>query len=309
MSISNRLINDLKISDVLTFLAVHRCGSISGAARELMVTPSQVSKSVARLEDLVGVKLLSRSPQGVALLDDGLRVVPQFEQMLAITRQLNPGAPTTRRVLSIAAPSYLAAAVLPAVVDSEPSFRIRILELAPAQLRAHLSSGNFDIALSLGELPLHPSWESRRIGRVDKALFVSPSVAARLGPPPVSVGALGELSFISPIYLTDTGFLPVDDDCPIARRERIVGHETMTFGLALALAARTDQVVFGPVLGAIDFLRAGTLVKIEVEGWTLAEDVVLAYNTAHITAGEQRALICALERAIAETAPFLSSAD
>jgi DNA-binding transcriptional LysR family regulator len=304
MSIPPGLLSELKIADVVTFLAVHRCGSLSAAARELRVTTSQVSKSIARLEELMGVTLLSRSPHGVALLDAGLRAVPTFEQMVALTRQLAPGATLERRVLALAAPSWLASSLLPPVVETELDFRLRVLELAPAQVRAHLSSGQFDVALHLGPLPAQPSWESTAIGRVGKALFVAPATAARLGPPPIPVDRLAGLQFVSPIYLTESGYLPVDDDCPVSRRERVIGHETMTLGLALALVARSDQVVFGPVIGALDHLRAGTVVKLDVEGWSLTDDLHLACNIDRVTAGEQKTLAAALERALAASAPF-----
>ncbi|HEU5060506.1 MAG TPA: LysR family transcriptional regulator [Kofleriaceae bacterium] len=303
MSIPPGLLSELKIADVVTFLAVHRCRSLSSAARELRVTPSQVSKSISRLEELMGATLLSRSPHGVALLDAGLRIVPHFEQMLALTRQLAPGATLERRVLAIAAPSWLAGSLLPHVVETELDFRLRVLELPPAQVRAQLSSGHFDIALTLGPAPAQPSWESSSLGKVTKALFVAPALAERLGPPPIPADRIAGLQFVSPIYLTETGYLPVDDDCPISRRERIVGHETMTFGLALALAVRTDQVVFGPILGALDYLRAGTLAKLEVEGWSLSDDLHLACNIDRVTAAEQKTLASALERALASAAP------
>ena len=205
MSIPPGLLSELKISDVVTFLAVHRCRSLSSAARELRVTPSQVSKSISRLEELMGATLLSRSPHGVALLDAGLRIVPHFEQMLALTRQLAPGATLERRVLALAAPSWLAASVLPNVVETELDFRIRVLELPPAQVRAQLSSGHFDLALTLGPAPAQPSWESSAVGQVTKALFVAPTTAERLGPPPIPVERLAGLQFVSPIYLPTSG--------------------------------------------------------------------------------------------------------
>ena len=57
---------ELRLADLLTLLAVQRTGSISGAAREMRVTPSQVSKAMARLERHFGVRLLSRGARGVA---------------------------------------------------------------------------------------------------------------------------------------------------------------------------------------------------------------------------------------------------
>src|SRR5689334_4113223 len=114
MSIASGLVGDLKLSDVLTFLTVQRTGSISAAARELMVTPSHVSKTIGRLEELLGVTLLSRSANGVSLLGDGLRILPQFERMLALAHTLS-GQETKVRTLGFAAPSFILSFLLPRV--------------------------------------------------------------------------------------------------------------------------------------------------------------------------------------------------
>ena len=299
MSIADGVVSDLKFADVLTFLTVHRCGSISGAARELMVTPSQVSKSIGRLELLLGTDLISRGANGISLLDEGRRVVPQFEQMLDLARTLRGHTATAPRVLGFAAPSYLASFFVPLIAALDPTFRIRVMELPPAQIRAHLSSGHFDVAISLGELPQLGSWETHRAGELEKALFCSPETAASLGPGPITRIRLAALPFVSPIYLTDAGFLPIDDDCPITRRERNVGHETTTFALGLALAAKTDQLVYGPLVGALPFLESGAVVKLVVEGWKATDPLCVAYNTDRITCVDQRMLIAAIERGLA----------
>ena len=60
------VISELHVADLTTFLAVRRAGSVSTAARELGVTPSQVSKAIARLEATLRVRLFSRGARGVA---------------------------------------------------------------------------------------------------------------------------------------------------------------------------------------------------------------------------------------------------
>lgn len=293
------LVSDLKISDVLTFLTVQRCGSISSAARELMVTPSQVSKTIGRLEELLGTSLLSRSANGVTLLDEGRRVVPQFEQMLDLARALRGQTATSTRVLGFAAPSYMASFALPLIAAQEPAFRIRALELPPAQIRAHLATGHFDVAISLGAIPATASWETCVAGELEKALFCAPATAASLGAGPFDRARLAELPIISPVYLTDGGFLPIEDDCPITRRDRTVGHETTTFAMGLALAARSNQLVYGPVIGALPFLDAGAVIKLEIGDLVARDTVYLSYNTERITRAEQKMMVSVIEAGLA----------
>ncbi len=59
----------------MVFYHVHvrtvQAGSFSAAARDLHTTPSAVSKSVARLEKRVGVRLFLRSTRALTLTQEG----------------------------------------------------------------------------------------------------------------------------------------------------------------------------------------------------------------------------------------------
>src|SRR3954462_3233537 len=54
--------------NIKAFLLVARTGSFSGAARELGVAPSVVTKRITRLEDEMGAQLFVRSTRALALL-------------------------------------------------------------------------------------------------------------------------------------------------------------------------------------------------------------------------------------------------
>src|SRR6476620_273328 len=68
----------IKLHDLHVLVVVAEVGSMSKAARRLNTTQPAVSRSIAELENIVGVKLLERSarggeptPYGRALLDGG----------------------------------------------------------------------------------------------------------------------------------------------------------------------------------------------------------------------------------------------
>jgi DNA-binding transcriptional LysR family regulator len=134
-SVHDRL-NDLRLGDLTTFLAVRRCASITAAARELNVTPSQVSKAIARLEAQLGLELLSRTSRGVSLSEAGRRVAPQIETAVTRLRMLGRSDDHPQPELTVAAPSYLAWAFIPIIASSIPQLRVRSMELPPALMRA-----------------------------------------------------------------------------------------------------------------------------------------------------------------------------
>ena len=58
---------DNRLGDIETFLMVASEGSFANAAKALRLTPSAVSRSIARLEQRLGVTLLRRTTRALAL--------------------------------------------------------------------------------------------------------------------------------------------------------------------------------------------------------------------------------------------------
>ena len=58
---------DNRFGDIETFLAVANGGSLAAAAKALRLTPSAVSRSIARLEARLGVTLMRRTTRSLAL--------------------------------------------------------------------------------------------------------------------------------------------------------------------------------------------------------------------------------------------------
>jgi DNA-binding transcriptional LysR family regulator len=298
-SLADRL-GELRLGDLATFLAVRRAGSISAAARELGVTPSQVSKAIARLESTLRLQLLSRGPRNAGLTDAGLRVLPHVEAVVARLQLVGRANDASPDELAIAAPSYLLAAFLPAIERVLPHLRVRGIELPPALLRAYSSEGFFDMCLCAGGVQgLPPAWASVHVGQVRRTLFASPRVARRLGPEPVPVDALRAVPFVGPVYYADGHLVPADDDCPLPRHERVIGHQALTIGLALELAAHTDHVVFGPAIAVRRHASAGLLREVRVAGWEVTSPLVLACNGDRVLARVQSAVADAVKAELA----------
>ncbi|HZS38421.1 MAG TPA: LysR family transcriptional regulator [Polyangia bacterium] len=300
MGISEAALSELRFADVLAFLAVCRHQSVTGAARELRSTPSQVSKAISRLEEQLRLTLLSRSSRGVVVSDQGRRVLPHLEEVVERLRAMpRHEQPATQR-LTVAAPSYLMQLLLPRIAASQDDLLVRGIELPPALIRAYSAENFFDLALTVGRERLPGAWVSEPIGEVRRALFGTREVAKRLGRQPVPVEKLAQVPFVSPIYNVSGQFVPVDDDCPLPSGERVLGHQAPSIGIGLELAACSHQVVFGPVIAARRHLAQGLLVEIDVAGWDVREPLYVACNSDRVRSTVQKRVLEVLRATLRE---------
>jgi DNA-binding transcriptional LysR family regulator len=294
-------LSELRVPDLLTFLTVCRLGSVTGAARDLRVTPSSVSKAITRLERQLKRPLLSRTTRGVIVSEEGRKVVPWIEEIVERLRALSTKSEVAPDLkLTLAAPSYLCATFLPTLARAVPDARFRGLECVGAFMRAYATERVFQIALTVGEEKFPESWISTRAGTLRLGLFASPSLARTLGPSP-SVAKIKSLPFILPVYNSGGAqILPGNDGCPIPREERLLGHEAATVAVAFELAAATNQLAFGPVSAARTLVRAEQLVEVRVPNWHLTETLYVHTNADVVLARVQKAIVTALRETARE---------
>jgi DNA-binding transcriptional LysR family regulator len=273
----------LRFVDVASFLAVRRCGTVSGAARELGTSAAQVSKRITRLEAQLGKRLLIRRAGGVAVSDEGLRALPDLEEIVHRLRRLGRGAGASRgedrarREIAVAAPSPLCEALLPSLAARD--VRLRSIELPPAAIRAYAGRGLFDAAVVWGEPgSFSASWSVSRVGALRHVLFGPAALAERLGPRPVRPSLLRTLPFVQAGYCLNGEYVETDDRCPLAAVDRRILHGAGTLPLAFALAASTGSLLFAPALAAQLLPPGARLVEIPVAGWTIEDPVYLACN-------------------------------
>jgi DNA-binding transcriptional LysR family regulator len=293
---------ELRLADLLTLLAVQRTGSISGAARELRVTPSQVSKAIARLERHFGVRLLSRGARGVVPTTAGRQVLPRVanavEELRATSAVREDQAPSLE--LTVAGPSYLVAHVLPAIALLLPRVRVRGLEVAPAYMRAYVAENVFDVALVPGGVENRPAaWTCDDVGAFRVLLLARPALAKRLAPLPLTTDRVRPLPFIGPTRTGGERFVALNDDCPLSWDERWIAHEVQTIGAALEFASQTDHVVFGPVFAARRFLDSGALVELSVAGWDVRQPLHVLCNGDRVLSRVRTAVVRAAREVVA----------
>jgi DNA-binding transcriptional LysR family regulator len=296
---TTRDVADLRVADLLTFLAVVRSSSLTAAARERRVTPSQVSKAITRVEAHFARKLVERGSRGVVLSEAGRLLAPALEAIVAQLESARAGSPEGAEV-TLGAPSYLQTSLLPVLGAAAPNVRVRAFELPPSLLRANAQDDGFDILLIPGDGEHLPaSWIGEQVGELRRGLFASPALRQRLGRGPVPMDRLVDVPFILPIFRQQGRVVPVDDDFPLPRSQRKIGHQVQTFLVGLEVAAQTEQLAFGPVIAAHRHVSSGALVELPIEGYDRTEPLTFACNVDRVSARLRTALGNALRVAMA----------
>lgn len=123
--------------DLKVFLAVARGESLSRAGRVLKLDAATVGRRVARLEEAMGARLFTRSPQGYLLTDEGARLVAPAEaieaQMARAAEALAGPAEGISGQVRIGAPdgaaNYLLPQVVARIVAANPGLEVQIVAL------------------------------------------------------------------------------------------------------------------------------------------------------------------------------------
>jgi DNA-binding transcriptional LysR family regulator len=157
------------------FLAVVRAGSLSSAARALGTTQPTMGRQVAALEALLGVKLFTRSLDGLSPTEAGLRLIPSVEAMAAAAeaaqRSASGEVDEERGTVRVTASDVIGGEVLPSILARFHALHPRIsVELALSNRNEDLLRGDADIAVRMVR-PTQSALVAKRIGRIDVGLY------------------------------------------------------------------------------------------------------------------------------------------
>ncbi|ESW82007.1 MULTISPECIES: LysR family transcriptional regulator [unclassified Mesorhizobium] len=172
--------------EIEVFVRVVEAGSFSAAARALRMTPSAVSKLIARLEARLGARLVSRStrklqltPEGAAFFDSGVRVLAD---MAAAEREAAAGAaPRGRLRINSYVPfgQHRLIPLLPRFLERYPEISV---DLVLTDDVIDLMEERADVAIRAG--PLGESrLVARKLGQSRVVVVAAPSYLEARGTP------------------------------------------------------------------------------------------------------------------------------
>lgn len=168
------------------FLAVVEEGDFSAAARRLRMTPSAVSKIIARLEAKLGVRLLQRSTRSISLTTEGSAYAESTRRILGDIEDaelaIQPGAEPRGR-LRISLPSAfghrLIVPMLPAFIARYPAIE---LELDFSDAIVDLQNGDADVAVRVAAQS-DSTLVTRRLAPNRRVICAAPDYLERHGMP------------------------------------------------------------------------------------------------------------------------------
>jgi DNA-binding transcriptional LysR family regulator len=263
------------VADLVAFLAVARERSFTKAAAQLAVSPSALSHTIRKLEERLGLRLLTRTTRSVAPTEAGERLLdrigPNFEEIEAELAALSELRSKPAGTVRITALDHAAEAILwPAVARLLPDYPDIVVEISVDNALTDIVAGRFDAGIRLGEqvardmiaVPIGPPLRMACVG--------APAYFARAAaPPPVEPQDLARHACINLRFATSGGLyawefekdgreLRVRVEGPLVVNEPRLIRRAAVSGFGLA---------FLPEDHVNDDLAAGALVRV-LEDWT-----------------------------------------
>lgn len=259
----------LDLSLLRTFLAVHRAGSFTAAARLLGLSQPTVTTQMRALEEQVGRDLFERQSRGVvptsAADELAARVAAPLDELAAVADRGGFGAGRPPDPVHVAGPAeLLCTRVLPALAPlTAQGVRLRIDTGLTDDLLDGLRGGRFDLVIATTR-PRGRTLTSVPLADEEFVLVAAPEWAERIGP--------GRVAAEGPAVLHGAPLVTYAEDLPIARRywrhvfgTRLTGQAAITVpdlrGVLAAVVAGAGITVLPRYLCLAE-LASGALVPL-----------------------------------------------
>lgn len=171
-----------------SFVGVANAGSFSGAASQMGMTQSTISKQISALERHLGALLFHRTPRSLSLTTDGmafyegalraLAAIDEAESLVGLVANMQG---TVRLTCPLSLAESRVIAMLARFLDVHPQLEI---DLRLSDHALNLVADNLDLAIRVGQLG-DSSLSARKIGNAHRVLVASPAYLDRAGRPKV----------------------------------------------------------------------------------------------------------------------------
>jgi DNA-binding transcriptional LysR family regulator len=186
MSIMEQITID-RLTGLIAFAKAAALGSYSAAARALAISPSAVSKSIARLEQQLGIPLFVRTTRSLRLTHEGEALYERAIRLLQEAEEIQQAAISTRSgpagIIRVSAPYPIGVHVLgPALARFRERHPGLAVDLRIRDQMADMIAEGIDVAIRVGDVP-DSRLISRRLAPHRICAFAAPAYLAKRGTP------------------------------------------------------------------------------------------------------------------------------
>ncbi|NYH14780.1 LysR family transcriptional regulator [Paraburkholderia bryophila] len=289
-----------------TFIGVIEAGSFSAAARRLNVGQPAVSKSIAQLEERLGVRLLLRSTRGLTPTDAGQKFYERAKRVIEEADEAElavriSGASLSGRLRVCAPVTFARLRIVPSMKAFLAAHPGLTLEVVLDDRHIDLLEEGIDVALRMGALG-DSSMTARKIGQSRRIVVGTPAYFELAGTPNVPADLITHEAII---YEQRGGgatwsFKRGSSETAVAvsGRMRVTAAEGVRAAVLADMGvAIASEWMFAPEL-------ASGAVKAVVADWTLPPvDLWAVFPTGRMASAKARAFVAFVEATLGLAAP------
>jgi DNA-binding transcriptional LysR family regulator len=176
-----------QLAEMRVFVRAIERGTFAGAAGDLGLTPSAVSKLIARLEARLGVRLVNRTTRKLSLTSEGETYFHSgqrlVEAMDGLEHEVAASAGRPRGLLRInTAVSFGVQHLAPALIEFQERYRDVRVSMSLTDRPVDMHAEQIDVAVRIGPLD-DSSLMSRKITEIERVICASPRYVERFGAP------------------------------------------------------------------------------------------------------------------------------
>lgn len=184
---THRDFSEVQIGSIELFCLAAESGSFTAAASAAGVTPAAVSRSIARLEERLGVRLFVRTTRQIRLTDGGRRYYEQCRQALSqlteAERELTGAQVAPAGSLRISAPTpYAHHRLLPLMAEFRRLYPEVTLHVHVSNRNIDFSEESYDVVIR-GREPADTSLIARKLEDAELVLVAAPAYLQAAGVP------------------------------------------------------------------------------------------------------------------------------
>ncbi|GAB3256290.1 LysR substrate-binding domain-containing protein [Chitinimonas naiadis] len=177
-----------RLGGIAAFVSAVEAGSFSAAAERLNLSRSAVGKSVARLEERVGVRLFHRTTRSQSLTDEGqafyARCVRALAELEQAEDELAQGQQAPSGKLRITMPVLFGRhCIAPVLLDLARRYPRLQIEASFSDRRSDVVEEGYDLAVRSGTVADTPGLKVRKLGEHQMLVVAAPGYLTQRGTP------------------------------------------------------------------------------------------------------------------------------